>query len=278
MNYSLIKVSFVIIEYNSVDDVMRCVSSLTNNCHNLNYEVIISSNSQYDIEKQKSLVKSYPEIIWSFNEKNGGFAYGMNRGIEKSSGEFIITQNPDTMIINNKLVSAIDLFMSDTEIGIIGPQIVNKSGEVQDTCRPFVTPYIILKRYYYRKFKNRSLILEKTLDYTKTQYVDWVIGAFMIIPKAVINTIGGFDEKYFMYIEDMDLCLRTWNSGFKVIYYPELMIEYEGDRKSTTNKIKYLPISINKYTVMHIKNYFVFLISNFSKIIGRDTHPTYEKS
>lgn len=278
MAQALIDVSFIIIEYHSLNDIIKCVNSLSKNCTGLKYEVIISSNSQYNIEKQKSLVKTYPEIIWSFNEKNGGFAYGMNRGIEKSRGDFIITQNPDTKFLNGKLLNAIGLLKNNSSIGIIGPQIISEEGQIQDTCRPFLTPYIILKRYYYRKFKHKNLILEKTLDYTKTQYVDWVIGAFMIIPKNVLNTIGGFDEKYFMYVEDMDLCLRTWNAGFKVIYYPELQIEYEGDRKSTIHKIKYLPININKYTIMHIKNYFVFLIGNFSKLIGRDTQPTYEKS
>ena len=152
-----IEVSFIIIEYHSVDDVVKCVNSLSKNCNDLKYEVIVSSNSQYEHQKQNLLVKSHPEIIWSFNERNGGFAYGMNRGIARAHGKYIVTQNPDTRILNNKLINVIDLMRSTPDIGIVGPQILNKAGQIQDTCRPFLTPTIIAKRFFKRKFlKNKD--------------------------------------------------------------------------------------------------------------------------
>lgn len=267
MNKSLINISFVIIEFNSVSDVIKCVSSLTVNCRNLNYEIIVSSNSQYDIRKQNFLEQRYPEIIWSFNEKNGGFAYGMNRGIEKTQGEYIILQNPDTSVLTDNIGEVLNFMRDNISIGLIGPQIINNSGEIQDSCRPFVTPIDIFKRLIKRKLDGSKAILESDFDYNKTQPVNWIIGAFMIVSRRVINEVGMLNEKFFMYIEDMDWCFRVWENDYKVIYYPQLIVNYEGDRKSTLKKKNILPFNINKYTYYHVKNYFVFLLSHgFFKI------------
>lgn len=265
MNKCLINVSFIIIEFNSVKDVIRCVNSLTDNCRNLKYEIIVSSNSQYDIKKQNFLVKTYPEITWSFNEKNGGFAYGMNRGIEKCQGEYIVLQNPDTTIENSKLSDAIDFLQSQPNIGILGPQVQNNASEIQDTCRSFVTPLDIVYRFLKRNFCHKGVILNKDFDYNKIQFVDWVIGAFMITSRKNLEKVGLFNERFFMYVEDMELCLRFWESGLRVCYYPPLKVKYEGDRKSTLGKGKFIPFSFNKYSRMHIKNYSIFLIENGSK-------------
>lgn len=268
MAQASIDVSFIIIDYHSVDDVIKCVNSLSKNCNDLKYEVIVSSNSQYDDQKQNLLVKSHPEIIWSFNKRNGGFAYGMNRGIAIAHGKYIVTQNPDTRILNNKLINVIYLMRSNPDIGIVGPQILNKAGQIQDTCRPFLTPTIIVKRYIKRRFLKNKAILEKDFQYNHQQNVDWIIGAFMIISRQSLDIVGGFNEKYFMYVEDMDLCFKLWNINRKVIYYPELQVEYEGDRKSISSKFKYIPININKYTIMHIRNYSNFLFTNWRDLIS----------
>lgn len=263
------EVSFIIIEYHSINDVIKCVNSLKENCRGLNYEVIISSNSLYDIEKQRSLVKTHPEIIWSFNGKNGGFAYGMNRGIDKSQGEYIILQNPDTSVLTNNLDEVLEFMRDDKSIGMIGPQIINNSGEIQDSCRPFITPVDILKRFIKRKLNGSKAILESEFDYNKTQPVNWVIGAFMIISRGLINEVGMLNEKFFMYVEDMDWCFRVWDNGYKVIYYPQLKINYEGDRKSTLKNKNFLPVSFNKYTYYHLKNYIIFIHSHGLKKIKR---------
>lgn len=253
------EVSFIIIEYHSVDDVIKCVSSLKENCKDINYEIIVSSNSLYDINKQNILITSYPDIIWSFNKKNGGFAYGMNCGIKMANGEFIVLQNPDTTVQNNKLSEVLEYLKRDETIGIIGPKILNHLSEIQDTCRTFLTPRVIFSRLIQRKIYKKKAILDSEVNYDKIQQVNWVIGAYMIISKKALDEVGLLNERFFMYVEDMELCLRFWEKNFKVIYYPPLVIKYEGDRKSTLGMSKYLPFPINKYTFIHIKNYIIFL-------------------
>lgn len=255
-------ISFIIIEYHSIDDVLACIQSLNKNCSDLKHEVIVSSNSQYEIGKQEFLIKSHTAIKWCFNEKNGGFAYGMNKGILASNGEYIVLQNPDTRLENNKLSEALTFLKNNPSVGIVGPKILNQLGETQDSCRPFVTPGDILSRFIIRIFRGRNTILESKFNYNELQKVNWIIGAFMITSKTKIDKVGLLNDKFFMYVEDMDWCFRFWENGFKVVYYPNLKVAYEGDRKSTGSKKKYFPISLNKYTFYHIKNYILFLLNH----------------
>ena len=246
--------SFIIIEYHSINDIEKCINSIDALNLNFEHEIIISSNSQYDNHKQRELLIKFPKIIWSFNTKNNGFAYGMNRGIAKSKGDFVILQNPDTRIISGDFIEMFN-FIRKNNVGVLGPKIINNDMVVQDSCRSFLTPVRLLKRLFFRYFFKKQNILYKKFDYKKIQKVDWVIGGFMVIPKSTINQIEGLNEKYFMYVEDMAYCLSAWENNLKVVYYPEILICYEGDRKSAGSSI----FSLNNYTKIHIKNYCDFL-------------------
>ena len=246
--------SFVIIEYHSINDILKCITAIQNLNLNFEYEIIVSSNSQYNKNQQEKLIDSYKSIKWSFNKYNNGFAYGMNCGIRLSKGEYIILQNPDTRIINGDLKRVFS-FIEKEKVGLLGPKIVNSVNEIQDSCRPFMTPIKLMQRLYYRYINGKkNSILDLQFDYSKIQNVDWIIGGFMIIPISTIDKVGFLSERYFMYIEDMDYSFNILKNNLKVYYYPELVIEYEGDRKSSQINV------FNKYLYVHIKNYLTFLL------------------
>ena len=248
------KLSFIIIEYNSINDVLNCLKDIKDLKISVTYEIIVSSNSQYHKNQQQDLVSNFPDIIWSFNSKNSGFAYGMNRGIRLAHGEYIILQNPDTKIIEFDLKNLLS-FIKGSNIGLVGPKIINSNNEIQDSCREFLTPIKFIKRLYFRYFCGKSSILDAKFDYEKIQPVDWVIGGFMIIPQSTIEKIGILSEKYFMYVEDMDYCYNIWKHNMKVYYYPKLIVEYEGDRKSA----RVNPFKLTKFTKIQFLNYLIFL-------------------
>lgn len=248
------KASFVIIEYHSVNEILECVATIENLNFKFDYEIIVSSNSVYEEKYKQDLLSNYKNIKWLFNEFNNGFAYGMNRGIQKSSGNFIILQNPDTKIIDGDLKEVFN-FMTKNNVGVLGPRIVNIQNEVQDSCRDFLTPLHLLRRLYDRYINGKQTILNPVFDYNKIQTIDWVIGGFMIIPRTTIQKIGVLSEDYFMYVEDMDYCYKAWKNNLTVYYYPELIVNYQGDRKSAGNGL----FNLNSYTRIHIKNYYIFL-------------------
>ena len=249
----IVDVSFVIIEYNCINNILQCIDAIRANCIDINFEIIVSSNSCYKSEKQEELINRYKNIIWVFNKTNIGFAAGMNEGIKRSSSDAVVIQAPDSKINNKKLLSALDILERNPSIGLIGPKMINANNKEQDSCRNFLTPYRFLARMINRFFIHKDMKLSACINKTNT-YVDWVIGAFMIIPRRTITDVGLLNDNYFLYVEDMEYCLRIWEKGMKVFYYPELEIIFEGDRKSATKL---------KYSLIHTKNYLLFLINNW---------------
>ena len=256
----MINLSFVIIEYLCLDQLFSCISSIKEKCLDLSYEIIVSSNSVYPEEKKALLKSKFSDIKWVFNETNLGFAKGMNRGIMKAESECIVITNPDVRIITSNLKSAYDYLMSQSDIGIIGPKIVDYQGNLQDSCRKFLTPFGLFTRTIKRVMFKTDVLLEPHFNYNEVQPVDWVIGAFMILKRKALEKVGLLDESYFLYVEDMDWCKRFWDQGYKVVYYPDLIVKYKGDRKSTS----FLTGQKNskRYFFYHLKSYLRFLMKH----------------
>lgn len=243
------KLSVVVLEYNSTDLVIEFLDSISD----LDCESIVSSNSEFSDEQKNFLVTKYPDTNWVFNDRNLGFAQGMNRGIFVASGDYIYCANVDSRRIEG-LKSAIDYMDENPDIGILGPWIENQQGEVQDSFRKFLTPFRLLKRILVRLFKfNKRYFFDYSLA-GPVQIVDWVIGGSFIIRKACANKLVGFDSEYFLYCEDMDLSFRAWRAGYKVCWFPGWKVCYQGDRKSTS---KVLPPSI--YLWYHVCSYLNFM-------------------
>lgn len=221
------KLSFIIIEYHSFGEIRTSCSSIKNLISSeLDYEIIISSNSTYPKEEQEKILAESQGEKWVFNARNGGFAYAMNEGLKVATGDVLIAMNPDVKL-KSGLVGMIDYLLSDASIGLIAPCIENVAGVVQDSYRDFITPVRFAKRHL-----SRLLHREKQYETGNILYVDWVIGAFMAMTRKSYKAVGGFDDAYFLYCEDMDLCKRMHLEGYSVVYYPHALIEYEGTRSA----------------------------------------------
>ncbi len=227
------KLSFVIVEYYSIEDVIACYASIIS-CElpNIDIEVVVSSNSDYTLEEQQKLITKYSQLKWLFNKKNGGFAYAMNRGLKASVGDVLIIMNPDVRLKQGTDDMA-NYLQNQKDVGLIAPMICNKKNEIQDSFRSFITPLRFFKRHF-----GRLVGLGKIPPISSSIAVDWVCGAFMMMSRESYKIVGGLDEGYFLYCEDMDLCKRMYQHGYSVIYYPMAMVEYEGTR-SARRSLKY---------------------------------------
>lgn len=222
------KISFVIVEYHSVEDSKSCCMSVRRSVPDgWECEMIISSNSVYSLEKQKELIENSNEMIeWVFNARNGGFAYAMNEGLKIATGEVLVIMNPDVKV-REGLRDMLTYFLLHDKIGIIAPKIVNKSDVIQDSFRNFITPLNFVGRHLKRLSQKAEVHVGK-----EPRCVDWVIGAFMMTRRSVYEEIGGLDNRYFMYCEDMDWCKRAHRAGYDVTYFPQAVVEYEGTRSA----------------------------------------------
>lgn len=248
-DYSLTgpSVSFIIIEYNSVDALPESISGIINCLTKTSYEIIISSNSCYDKEKQESLKNKFPAAVWIFNEKNGGFAYGMNQGLRLARGRFLAILNPDAVLLDG-FEGMLGFMNKHSEIGAIGPEISDSKGIIQDSCRNYVSLHRFLLRQLRRTFINYPA-RERGLDHSLVQTVDWIAGAFIMVSRKAFEATNGLDEKYFLYAEDMDWCARIREAGYEIVYYPEMQVRFSGTRRARR---------INNFTGIFIKSHLRF--------------------
>jgi len=258
--------SIIIIEYFCLHDIRKLIAHLEKTLLDYNKNIIIVSNSGYSIKEQKSLSHELPNVKWIFNKNNTGFAGGMNCGMSQTDkDDFFILMNPDTQIQKGELSNLDMLFKKHPKLGMIVPKFVDYENKTQDYCRNFLTLPSLFHRALYRIFTRRDVVLNPYFDYNCTQEIDWSAGAFMAVRQTALKDIGLMDENYFMYVEDMDWCRRFWTFGYKILYYPELVVQYKGDMKSTSflNRKNI----INKYTFHHIislgRYFFKYGITRF---------------
>jgi GT2 family glycosyltransferase len=251
------EISFVAIEFHSLGEIRELVSNISNRCEGIKFEIVVSSNSKYSVAKQKSIRDEFPELTWVFNPSNDGFASGMNAGIRVSSGTIVAIMNPDARILNDGIRKVIRYLTENTDVGLIGPKTICIKGHIQDTCRKFMVPTELIKRQFFRFIKEQKALPDKGFDYDLVQDVDWVIGAFMAFRKEAALRVGVLDDSYFMYVEDMDWCKRFWDNNLRVVFYPELLIEYEATRSSVVFLAKRKAVSPHFF--QHLKSYLRFL-------------------
>lgn len=239
-----IKLSVVIVEYHSIDEIMQCVASFKTHIR-MPYEMIVSSNSCYDKQQQAEIDQTDPNVRWLFNDRNGGFAYAMNEGLKVAKGDYLAIMNSDCTLVSS-LDKMIDFMNRHPEVGAIAPQMKDPDGNIQDTARPYVS----VPRYVWRQVKrvvgHKTSILNKNMDYTDIQTVDWLIGAFIMVSRKAYEETGGLDDDLFMYAEDLDWCTRIRQKGLEVVYYPKTVIIYKGTRRARSNS-RYAKIFIQSH-------------------------------
>lgn len=259
--------SVVVVEYHSLDEVLCCIKALKRSIPLI--EIIVSSNSQYTIEQQQQIISIIPGCKWCFNEKNGGFAYAMNEGLKMATGDYLIISNPDCLV-QSGITEMADFLVKHPEVGAIAPQLVDEDGNVQDSCREYITPFNFIVRQIRRIFRKEDSIRDKNIDYNKVQTVDWVIGAFIMVTRAVYEKTHGLSSDYFMYVEDMDWCTRIRRCGYEIVYYPKSQVVYKGSRKARSSF---------KYAVIFFKSLMIYWRKfGFFRILPRRVEKIYTDS
>lgn len=238
-------ISFIIVEYHCLEEILACIKNFSKFMA-VPYEICVSSNSGYTPEEQEEILQTTDDsITWLFNERNGGFAYAMNRGLEVAKGDYMVIMNSDCKLKGN-IQDMVDFLEANPEVGAIAPQIRDEEDNIQDSARHYVS----LPSYLWRQFKRvvgrNPIILTNGFDYSKVQTVDWVIGAFIMVTRKAFEATGGLDETYFMYAEDLDWCTRIRQCGMEVVYFPRMCITYKGTRRARS-KMKYAKIFIKSH-------------------------------
>jgi GT2 family glycosyltransferase len=163
--------------------------------------------------------------------ENIGFAKAVNRVIESTSAPYILLLNPDTVPEKGLLSASVEYMQGNANVGIVGPEILDKDGSVQGSARAYPTPLTAffgrsspLSRWFPNNCVTSRNLLTGRSDGSTPMEVDWVSGACMMVRRRAIDEVGALDERFFMYWEDADWCKRMWGENWRVIYFPNASI------------------------------------------------------
>lgn len=230
----MLKISVIIVTYNNQAEINDCLNSIFSKTSDA--EIIIVDNNSKDDTKR--LIKIYGNKIKLVELKdNLGFGIACNLGAENSTGEYLVFLNPDTIILESdffiKLVNSLE---QNKDYGLIGPRIVNHNKVIQNSVRNLPTVVGAFKEYILGQKGAYDFYLPACQSLCE---VESLVGACIVIKKDVFEKLGGFDNKYFMYFEDLELCRSIRKIDLKVGYLPNLEIEHKigasGFRSPTSN-------------------------------------------
>lgn len=249
--------SVVIVSWNVRELLRDCLRSIERTRGELAVEVIVVDSASTD-GSPAMVAAEFPQVTLIAANENVGFPRGNNMGIAKAHGRYILLLNPDTILHENALVHMVDYLENHLDVGVVGAQLLNEDGSVQSSRRRFPTlttaffestwlqsraPQHILHRYYALDIAD-----DQTAD------VDWVMGACLMTRQEIARTVGGLDEGYFMYSEELDWCRRIKMAGWRVVYLPTAQVtHYQG--KSSEQVVAQRHIYFNRAKLRYFRKY-----------------------
>lgn len=255
------RLSVVIVTYNSASFIKDCIASILNKKLRCEYEIIVVDNNSKD-DTLNIIKDNFPGVKVIRNNKNYGFARAINQGIRMASGKYLLLLNHDTKLLNNNIDAILDYMDGHLDVGLCGPGIENEDLKI-------ICSYSLSKNFRQHRIEmlKDALYLKRLSGFLKQAFVPnkapievgYVNGCAMFVRKSAIKSVGLLDERFFFCAEEVDWAFRFNQKGFKVIYYPALRIlHYVGSKQQLTLW------SILQYHKSHIK-----LFKKYNRKIGK---------
>lgn len=255
--------SIIILNYHNKNLTKELLKNLTSELDlPYQYEIIVVDNDSHDGIKEV-IEERFSEATFIQSEKNGGFAYGNNLGIKRASGKYIMIMNPDLAILSDAIEIMHQYMENHPEVGLAAPRLINADKSVQYSCTNFPDWKLPLYRRTFlgntssgKKWLDNYLM--KDLDHSQNHFVPAIFGACMIFRKDALEKVGLLDERYFMYMEDLDWSRRFWQEDYKVAYIGQAEIIHLHRRQSASESLPKTLLS--KSARNHIISFVKYLL------------------
>jgi len=228
--------SVVIVNYRSGKLLNACLEALFRHLSSSGFEVLVVNNDRAaDLSSVRALDR--PGVRTIQNASNVGFGTAANIGFKESKGEFLLLLNPDVVVRPGAVESLLETMQSRPEVGIALPQLRNPDDSLQYSCRRFYTWTTLWMRRgpWHRRLASHPTVRQHLMqdwDHASLTEVDWGLGAAMLVRRRALPGAQLFDERFFLYFEDVDLCLRLHRAGWKVVYNPAAVMTHQHRRDS----------------------------------------------
>lgn len=240
---SRIELSIVILCWNDRKVIGDCLRSIYTSTRSTRFEVIVSDNGSTD-DSVEFIRSNFPQVQVLENKANLRFSKGNNVGISVCKGRWILILNPDTIIHNGALDKWTQFANQHYEAGGFGCRVLNPDGSYQGCAQPFPTVWREwLAAFYLRPlgYISDKFICDTYLAWNgrTERLIDWQAGCALLVRGDLLKQLGGFDEQFRYYYEDVDLCKRIWNSGHTIIYTPEVCITHLGGQSTRNFRVAF---------------------------------------
>ena len=249
-----IKISIIIVTWNSQDYIEDCLNSIYKNSFK-DFEIIVIDNFSADLTVHL-LREKYPDIKL-IQSDNIGFGAACNLGFHYSKGKYVFFLNPDTEVKLDCLKNIYD-FLENNDAHIVGAKLLWPDGRYQDSYKRFFGPFAswleLFEVHYY--FPNNYVNREINYDFEifdKPAEVDWVIGAAFAVRREIFTLVNGFDEDFFMYFEEIDLCRRVRKLGGKIYFLPSCEVIHKKGKSSVMSNVRSVEYFKSLY-LYHLKH------------------------
>ena len=234
------RVTIIILHYKKTDRTIRNVNYLLQQKTDFGLKIILVDNSGHE-KRRQLLVESFKQcgnVEILVNPRNLGYTRGYNSAKGHEEGDYIFSVNDDILFEEDDSMQKIVNYMdSHPEVAILGPEQINDDGTITMSVRAFPRLYLQVARRTF--FRNTPVLKEKIahdemrhLDYSRIQDVDWLQSSCCIIRRDFWERVGGYNEYYFLFMADTEMCFRAWEMGYRVTYFPETRVYQDGLRVS----------------------------------------------
>jgi len=261
-NMNIPDISVIIVSFNTCKLLRECLQTLAKEAGSVSYETIVIDNASRDGSADR-VAREFPNVQLIRSEVNLGFAVANNRGFAQARGRYVVLLNSDAFLTTHALSRAVTFMDTHPQVALTGAQLVGKDGSWQPSARMFpsllnhfLTLSGLSNKYPKSRFFGR---VDRTwADHNQTASVDWVPGAFTIIRRSILEEIGYFDERFFLYYEEVDLCRRFKAAGYDIYYCPEIVVIHLGGESSKTLKEHTLSTSGTQINLWQIRSTLLF--------------------
>jgi N-acetylglucosaminyl-diphospho-decaprenol L-rhamnosyltransferase len=234
---SAIDVSVLIVNYNTVHLLKEMWDALMLSKGGLNLQTIVVDNASRD-ESVSVLRRDYPDARLIVNSENVGFGRANNQALSAGAdSRYVLLLNTDAFVASDTLTKTVAYMDAHPDCGILGVRLVGRDGELQPSCRYFPTPWnvFLARTGMARFFPKVRMVDDMSWDHASVRECDWVPGCYLLVRRDVIDQVGLFDPRYFLYSEELDHCFAAKRAGWKVAYFPETEVVHIGGESAKSD-------------------------------------------
>jgi hypothetical protein len=229
-------ISVILVSYNTIEMTKVALGHLLASSKDIEIEIVIVDNASKD-HSAEVLRDEYPQITLIENKKNVGFGRANNQALPYINSRYVLLLNTDAFVEPDTISKTIQYMEGNPKCGILGVKLLGRDGALQPSCRYFPTPWNnFLKRTgLSRIFKQAKMVDDMTWDHASVRNCDWVPGCYYLVRKEVIDQVGLFDPRYFLYSEEMDHCFAARKAGWDVTFYPYTSVVHIGGESAKSD-------------------------------------------